>query len=64
MSKAYLGESPDLIHERKYACRQKVVILPLFLVPVELVDAVLLLTVSLETILVFPTSPSASGWMK
>lgn len=64
MLEAYLRESPDLVHEGKHACGQKVIIFPLFLVPIELVDAILLLTVSLETIFVFPTSPSAGGWMK
>jgi hypothetical protein len=59
MSEAYLRERPDLIHERKYACGPEVIVLPLFLVPVKLVDTVLLLTVSLESILMFPTGPSA-----
>lgn len=64
MREAYLRESPDLVHERKHACRQKIIILPLFLVPVELVDPVLLLTMSLEAVLVFPTSPSSSRRME
>jgi hypothetical protein len=64
LPEGYLGESPDLIHERKRTCGQEVIILPLFLVPVELVDAILLLTVSLESILVFPTSPSARRRME
>jgi hypothetical protein len=41
-----------------------VAIFPLFLVPVALVDTVLLLAASLESIFVFSTSPSASGWME
>lgn len=64
MREAYLRESSDLVHERKNACRQKIIILPLFLVPVELVDPVLLLTMSLEAVLVFPTSPSSSRRME